>query len=119
MRTQRRLEKISTAISLVGLALGFSVLGLLIIAKDHDGGASITGGILGILLGAGVPDCSLPALETYVADRIAVTLEGIDLTDYPKQTMSRHQAVQCVGVGRDFCASGLPERVLISANIFP
>jgi hypothetical protein len=29
---------------------------------------------------------------TYVVDRIAVTLEGIDLTDYPKQTMSRHQA---------------------------
>jgi hypothetical protein len=102
-----------------GLALGFSVLGLLIIAKDHDGGASITGGILGTLARRGVPDCSLPALETYVADRIAVTLEGIDLTDYPKQTMSRHQAVQCVGVGRDFCASGLPERVLISPNIFP
>ena len=52
MRTQRRLEKISTALSLVGLALGFSVLGLLIVAKEHDGGASITGGILGILLGA-------------------------------------------------------------------
>ena len=52
MRTQRRLEKISTAISLIGLALGFSVLGLLIVAKEHDGGASITGGILGILLGA-------------------------------------------------------------------
>jgi hypothetical protein len=51
MRTQRRLEKISTAISLVGLSLGFSGLGLLIIAKDHDGGASITGGILGVLLG--------------------------------------------------------------------
>ena len=51
MRTQRRLEKISTAISLVGLALGFSGLGLLIVAKDHDGGASITGGILGILVG--------------------------------------------------------------------
>ena len=51
MRTQRRLEKISTAISLVGLALGFSGLGLLIIAKDHDGGASITGGSLGILVG--------------------------------------------------------------------
>jgi hypothetical protein len=33
------------------LALGFSVLGLLIIAKEHDGGASITGGILGILVG--------------------------------------------------------------------
>ena len=29
---------------------------------------------------------------TYVGDRIAVTLEGLDLTDYPKQTMSRHQA---------------------------
>ena len=52
MRTQRRLQKISTALSLVGLALGFSVLGLLIIAKEHAGGASITGGILGILLGA-------------------------------------------------------------------
>jgi hypothetical protein len=52
MRTQRRLQKISTSISLVGLAQGFSVLGLLIVAKEHDGGASITGGILGILLGA-------------------------------------------------------------------
>ena len=52
MRTQKRLEKISTTISLLGLALGFSALGLLIVAKEHDGGASITGGILGILLGA-------------------------------------------------------------------
>jgi hypothetical protein len=41
-----------TAISLLGLALGFSVLGLLIVANEHDAGASITGGILGILLGA-------------------------------------------------------------------
>ena len=52
MRTQKRLEKISTTISLLGLALGFAALGLLIVAKEHDGGASITGGILGILLGA-------------------------------------------------------------------
>ena len=51
MKTQRRLQQISTAISLVGLALGFSGLGLLIIAEDHDGGASIAGGILGILVG--------------------------------------------------------------------
>jgi uncharacterized membrane protein YidH (DUF202 family) len=51
MRTQRRLQKISTSISLVGLAFGFSVLGLLIVAKEHDGGASVTGGILGILVG--------------------------------------------------------------------
>jgi hypothetical protein len=52
MRTQRRLQKISTSLSLVGMALGFSGLGLLIIAKEHDGGASITSGILGIWLGA-------------------------------------------------------------------
>ena len=52
MRTQKRLEKISTTISLLGLALGFSALGLLIVAKEYDGAASITGGILGILLGA-------------------------------------------------------------------
>ena len=52
MRTQKRVEKISTAISLFALAFGFSVLGLLIVAKEHGGGASITGGILGIFLGA-------------------------------------------------------------------
>ena len=52
MRTQKRLEKISTTLSLLGLALGFSALGLQIVAKEHDGGASTTGGILGILLGA-------------------------------------------------------------------
>jgi peptidoglycan/LPS O-acetylase OafA/YrhL len=40
MRTQKRLEKISTAISLLGLALGFSALGLLIVAKEHDDGVS-------------------------------------------------------------------------------
>jgi hypothetical protein len=52
MRAQKRLEKISTAISLFGLALGFFVLGLLIVAKEHEVDASITGGILGISLGA-------------------------------------------------------------------
>ena len=31
--------------------MGFSVLGLLIVAKEHHGGASITGGIISILLG--------------------------------------------------------------------
>jgi hypothetical protein len=34
------------------MAMGFSVLGFLIVVNQHDGGASITGGILGILLGA-------------------------------------------------------------------
>jgi hypothetical protein len=52
MRTQKRPEKISTAISLLAFALGFSVLGLLIVAKEHKGAASIASGILGILLGA-------------------------------------------------------------------
>jgi hypothetical protein len=52
MRTQRRLEKISTTISLAGLALGFSALGLLIVAKSHGNGTSLVGGILGILLGS-------------------------------------------------------------------
>ncbi len=51
MRTQRPLQRISTTISLVGLALGFSALGLLIVAKSHGDGASLAGGILGILLG--------------------------------------------------------------------
>jgi hypothetical protein len=52
MRTQKRLETISTAISLFALALGFYVLGLLIVAKEHDDASSIAGGILGIFLGA-------------------------------------------------------------------
>ena len=52
MRTQTRLEKISTAISLFGMAMGFSVLGFLIVVNQHDGGAAIPGGIFGILLGA-------------------------------------------------------------------
>jgi hypothetical protein len=51
MRIQRRLKRISTTISLVGLALGFSALGILIVTKNPGGGASMTGGILGILLG--------------------------------------------------------------------
>jgi hypothetical protein len=34
------------------MAMGFSVLGLMIVVKQQDGGASIPGGILGILLGA-------------------------------------------------------------------
>jgi hypothetical protein len=73
MKTQRRLEKISTTISLVGLALGFSALGLLIVAKDHDGGASMTGGFLGILLGAAffIAAC----LHWKRADRIQVRFQ--------------------------------------------
>ena len=52
MRTQSRIQKISTAISLFVMATSFSVLGFLIVVNQHDGGASIPGGIFGILLGA-------------------------------------------------------------------
>ena len=52
MRTQSRLQTISTAISLFGMAMGFSALGFMIVVNQHDGGASIAGGFLGILLGA-------------------------------------------------------------------
>ena len=41
MRTQTRLEKISTAISLFGMAMGFSVLRFLIVVNQHDGGRPI------------------------------------------------------------------------------
>ena len=34
------------------MAMGFSVLGFLIVVNQHDGSASISGGIFGILLGA-------------------------------------------------------------------
>ena len=34
------------------MAMGFSALGFMIVVNQHDGGASIAGGILGILLGA-------------------------------------------------------------------
>ena len=34
------------------MAMGFSVLGFMIVVNQHDGGASITRGILGILVGA-------------------------------------------------------------------
>jgi hypothetical protein len=63
MRTQRRVAQVLAAISLISLALGFSVLGLLIVANEHDGGASMTGGIISILLGAAFPDNSISALE--------------------------------------------------------
>jgi hypothetical protein len=52
MNTQRRLARIMTASSLAGLALGFSLLGLLILAKGGREGASMASGLIGILLGA-------------------------------------------------------------------
>jgi hypothetical protein len=37
------------------MAMGFSVLRFLIVVNQHDSGASIAGGIFGILLGAAIP----------------------------------------------------------------
>jgi len=51
MDTKRRLERITTASSLVGLALEFFVLGILILAKGDNEGVSTAGGFIGILLG--------------------------------------------------------------------
>src|SRR5271170_6393799 len=48
--TGRRINP-KCALSSCHSALGFTLLGLLIVAKEPDGGASITGGILGILVG--------------------------------------------------------------------
>ena len=51
MDTQRQLGKLTTTSSLVGLALGFFVLGILILAKGDTEGVSIAGGFISILLG--------------------------------------------------------------------
>ena len=52
METQRRLERIRIASSLVGLALEFALLGILILAKGGSEGLSMAGGFIGIFLGA-------------------------------------------------------------------
>jgi succinate-acetate transporter protein len=52
MDIKRRLERIRTASSLVGLALEFALLGILILAKGDSEGISMAGGLVGIFLGA-------------------------------------------------------------------
>jgi len=93
MRTQSRLQKISTTISLLGLALGFSALGLLIVAKEHDGGASITGGILGILLGAAflIAAC----LHWKCCDQIqgGFQVEGVPATEIVSEMQQAAEAI--------------------------
>jgi hypothetical protein len=51
METRRWLERITTKCSLVGLALGFSLLGILTLVNGESQGASIAGGFIDILLG--------------------------------------------------------------------
>jgi hypothetical protein len=52
MKVQKRFGKLTTAFSLVGLAIGFILLGIQILAKGHSEGAPIAGGVVGVSLGA-------------------------------------------------------------------
>ena len=51
MNDQRLLGKLTIASSLVGLAFGFFLLGLLILSNQSSEGTSIVSGAIGILLG--------------------------------------------------------------------
>jgi hypothetical protein len=53
MNMQRRLRQITTVSSLVSLASGFFLLGILILSNRNTEAAPIPGGVIGILLGAG------------------------------------------------------------------
>jgi hypothetical protein len=77
MRTQSRLQTISTATSLFGMAMGFSALGFMIVVNQHGGGASIAGGILGILLGATFLIVACPHLTGCGQMQGGFRLEGI------------------------------------------
>src|SRR5262249_55309890 len=52
MNWQSRLEKTVIALNLIGLALGFSTLGILILAKGELAGGSLISGILGVVVGS-------------------------------------------------------------------
>ena len=52
MNWQSRLEKTVIALNLIGLALGFSTLGILILVKAEHGGESRISGVLGIFVGS-------------------------------------------------------------------
>jgi hypothetical protein len=51
MKIRKRFGKLTTAFSLVGLAIGFILLGIQILAKGNSEGAPIAGGVAGICLG--------------------------------------------------------------------
>jgi hypothetical protein len=52
MNWQSRLEKTVIALNLIGLALGFGTLGILILVKGERTGGSLISGILGIVVGS-------------------------------------------------------------------
>jgi hypothetical protein len=51
MNWQSRLEKTAIALNLLGLAFGFCILGILILAKGESAGGSWVSGGLGIVVG--------------------------------------------------------------------
>ncbi len=51
MEIRKRIEKLTTAFSLVGLAFGFILLGVQILAKGSSDWTPIVGGVAGICLG--------------------------------------------------------------------
>jgi hypothetical protein len=51
MNWRNRLEKTAIALNLIGLAFGFCMLGVLILAKGERAGGSWISGILGIVVG--------------------------------------------------------------------
>jgi hypothetical protein len=51
MKIRKRFGKLTTAFSLVGLAIGFILLGIQILAKGNSEGTPIAGGVAGICLG--------------------------------------------------------------------
>ena len=52
MNWQNRFEKTLIALNLIGLALGFGTLGILILVKGEHATGSVISGIVGILLGS-------------------------------------------------------------------
>jgi putative Mn2+ efflux pump MntP len=48
---KNRLEKLAITLNLIGLGFGFSLLGILILAKRVDPGSCVSG-VLGIVVGA-------------------------------------------------------------------
>jgi ABC-type antimicrobial peptide transport system permease subunit len=52
MNWQSRLEKTVIALNLIGLALGFGTLGILILVKGEQAGESWISGLLGIVVGS-------------------------------------------------------------------
>ena len=91
MRTQSRLQTISTAISLFGMAMGFSALGFMIVVNQHDAGASIPGGIFGILLGAAFLIAACLHLKREIQG--GFQLEGIPVVEIASEMRQADDAI--------------------------